>query len=109
MPRGAAAVPNTSTPRIDNFPKSPAEWAAFAALPAAERSAVYLRSIRATLLFFTVLTILGIIAAVVFTLIGINAIDQYRFHGQPVRLILTSPAGFDRLARWARTAPGSRC
>jgi hypothetical protein len=63
-------------PKIDKFPKNLAQWAAFAALPVEARSAVYLRSIRAMLLFFTVLTILGLIAGVILALVGIHVIDQ---------------------------------
>ena len=63
-------------PKPDEFPRTPAQWAAFAALPADERSAVYLRSIRAMLVFFTVLILLGIIAGVALALAGIHAIDQ---------------------------------
>ena len=61
---------------MDGFPRTPTEWSAFALLPAAERSAVYLRSIRAMLLFFTVLTVIGIAATVVLMIIGINAADN---------------------------------
>jgi len=81
-PRQSTGPRNTSNPRtisrpnVDKFPKDLAQWAAFAVLPAEARSAVYLRSIRAMLLFFTVLTILGIIAGVILTLVGIHAVDQ---------------------------------
>jgi hypothetical protein len=63
-------------PSVDRFPKSDQDWTVFSALPADVRCAAYLRSIRSMLLFFTVLTIIGIVLAVVFTLLGINAIDQ---------------------------------
>jgi hypothetical protein len=59
-------------PRIDRFPRQPEEWKAFAALPADERAAIYLRSIRAMVLFFTVLMVIGIIATIVLMLIGIS-------------------------------------
>jgi hypothetical protein len=79
-PEPAAFVPKygggVTTPTVDRFPKSAQDWAAFAALPAEVRSAAYLKSIRSMLVFFTVLTILGIVAAVVFALLGIHAIDQ---------------------------------
>jgi hypothetical protein len=65
-----------ATEKPDQFPKSPADWAAFAALPAPERSAVYLRSIRAMVLFFTVLTVLGITATLILMVIGINAANS---------------------------------
>lgn len=75
-PPGATKPPGvtpTPKPSVDKFPKSPAEWKAFAALPAVDRSAVYLRSIRAMMLFFTVLTVIGIVAGIVLALVGINA------------------------------------
>lgn len=82
VPRGAAKLPRTAPaarprptakPSVDKFPKDPAEWMAFAALPADERSAIYLRSIRAMLLFFTVLTVIGMVSTIVLLLIGIGA------------------------------------
>ena len=74
-PAPAAAAP-TALPSIDRFPKSAADWAAFATLSAADRSAAYLRSIRSMVLFFTVLAIIGIIISVLLTVLGIHAIDQ---------------------------------
>lgn len=76
-PAGSAPIP--PVPKfgpVDRVPKDPEEWRAFAKLPAADRSAAYLRSIRAMMLFFTVLTVLGLIAGVVLALIGIHAINQ---------------------------------
>lgn len=77
----AARVPlgATKQPRVvpaakpDKFPKTPAEWTAFAALPAVDRTAVYLRSIRAMVLFFTVLTVIGLTATIILMVIGINS------------------------------------
>ena len=54
--------------RVDRMPSTPDEWAAFAALPAADRTATYLRSIRSMLLFFTVLVIVGLVGVMVSTL-----------------------------------------
>ena len=51
--------------RVDRMPSTPEEWATFAALPAADRSATYLRSIRSMLLFFTVLVIVGLVGVMV--------------------------------------------
>jgi len=62
--------------RIDRYPKSAEDWRVFAALPAADRCAVYLRSIRVMLVFFVVLTVLGIIAGVVFGFEGFPAFHQ---------------------------------
>lgn len=78
-PRGATAVPrtyNAQKPSTDKFPKTPAEWTAFTALSAAERCAIYLRSIRSMMLFFTVLTVIGIIAGFILALIGIDAANS---------------------------------
>lgn len=78
-PRGAMrlpAVPPGPKPIVDRMPRDPAEWAAFAKLPAADRAAVYLRSIRTMVLFFTVITAIGLIAAVVLGLLGIAAAHQ---------------------------------
>ena len=71
-----SATPRTLRSRVDRRPRTAQEWTAFAALPAEARNAVYLRSIRAMLRFFTVLTILGIVAGVVLAILGIHAIDQ---------------------------------
>lgn len=79
--RPAASTPRALRSRVDRRPRSAQEWAVFAALPAEARSAVYLRSIRAMLRFFTVLTILGLIAGVVLALLGIHAIDQHPVTG----------------------------
>ena len=76
VPRVATKPHPVGRPKIDKFPKNLAQWTAFAALPPEARSAVYLRSIRAMLLFFTVLTVLGLIAGVVLALVGIQAVDQ---------------------------------
>ena len=79
MAAGATKQPRTTTrvkPVVDKFPKHPAEWRAFAALPADERAAIYLRSIRAMMLFFTVLTIIGIISTIVLLLIGISVAND---------------------------------
>ena len=53
--------PSVAKNDVDRMPTTPKEWEAFAALPAADRSAVYLRSIRSMLVFFTVLAVLGVI------------------------------------------------
>jgi hypothetical protein len=79
VPKGASTptrTVRTAKPTVDKFPKHPAEWRAFADLPADERSAIYLRSIRAMMLFFTVLTVIGIISTIVLLLIGINAAND---------------------------------
>lgn len=55
----------TAAKRIDTMPKMPAEWVAFAKLEPIERCAIYLRSIRAGIIFFVVLAAIGIVAAVV--------------------------------------------
>lgn len=82
MPLGAAKLPRAAAPprttpavkpTVDKFPKHPAEWKAFAALPADERSAIYLRSIRAMMLFFTVLTVIGIVSTIILLLIGTSS------------------------------------
>lgn len=57
--------PTEAKDRVDRMPSTPEEWAAFAALPAADRSAAYLRSIRSMLLFFTVLVIAGLVGVMV--------------------------------------------
>ncbi len=81
VPLGAAKLPpapaparkrSTIKPVVDKFPKHPAEWKAFADLPADERSAIYLRSIRAMVLFFTVLTVIGMVVTIILVLIGIS-------------------------------------
>ena len=63
----------TAKPRVDRFPKHLEEWKAFAALPADERAAIYLRSIRVMMLFFTVLAVIGIVSTIILLLIGISA------------------------------------
>lgn len=75
-PRKSSTPAPAAEPAVDKFPKSREEWGAFAALPAVERSAVYLRSIRGMLVFFTVLTVIGIAAAFILGMMGIHAIDQ---------------------------------
>lgn len=85
-PLGAANPAPVVTPTVDKFPKSPAEWAAFAALPAPERSAVYLRSIRAMLLFFTVLVVIGLTATIALMVIGMNS-------GSDTTTVNTNPFG----------------
>ena len=81
VPRGAAKLPRTAPaarprpvakPTVDKFPKHPEEWKAFAALPADERTAIYLRSIRAMVLFFTLLTVIGIVTTIILMLIGLS-------------------------------------
>jgi hypothetical protein len=56
--------PGTQAPgnakAIDKVPKTGAEWAAFAQFSPAGRSAAYVRSIRAMVLFFTVLALIGL-------------------------------------------------
>lgn len=79
QPASSAMHDRTGTPavpRVDAFPKSDEDWRAFATLPAAERSAVYLRSIRAMLLFFTVITVLSAAAALVLMVIAFNTTGQ---------------------------------
>jgi hypothetical protein len=82
VPRGAAKLPpapkTTRTPKqtVDKFPKDPAEWKAFAEMPAGDRAAIYLRSIRAMVLFFTILTVIGIITTTILVLVGINAANN---------------------------------
>jgi len=63
----AAAEPalGDAKDRIDRMPSTPQEWSAFAALPAQDRIATYLRSIRSMLLFFTVLGIVAVIGVLV--------------------------------------------
>ena len=51
--------------RVDRMPSSPEECAAFSTLPAADRAATYLRSIRSMVLFFTVLVIVGLVCVMV--------------------------------------------
>ena len=74
----STAAPGVSyvEPIVDKFPVAPAEWKVFAELPAADRNAVYLRSIRKMLVFLTVLVIVGLVVTVLFALAGIHAIDQ---------------------------------
>lgn len=79
-----ASATTTAVPSVDRFPKSPADWAAFAALSAADRSAAYLRSIRSMVLFFVVLTIIGIVVCVLLTMLGIHAIDQEQSTISPI-------------------------
>ena len=74
--RGPAYVSPAATPGVDKFPKNTAEWNAFAALPAEARSAVYLRSIRAMVMFFTVVSVITIVASVILVAVGINAAHQ---------------------------------
>ena len=74
---GPASRPRpTVKPTVDKFPKHPEEWKAFVVLPADERAAVYLRSIRSMMLFFTVLTVIGIVTTIVLVLIGVNAAND---------------------------------
>jgi hypothetical protein len=82
--RTPAPATTNAVPSIDRFPKSPADWAAFAALSAADRSAAYLRSIRSMVLFFVVLTIIGIVVCVLLTVLGIHAIDQEQSTISPI-------------------------
>jgi hypothetical protein len=60
---GTPAAPGqaAAADAVDKMPKTEAEWRAFAALSPAERSATYLRSIRSMILFFTVLTVIGLV------------------------------------------------
>lgn len=74
--RTVGSAPRAVRSSVDRRPRSAQEWTRFAALPAEARNAVYLRSIRAMLRFFTVLTILGLVAGIVLALVGIHAIDQ---------------------------------
>jgi len=61
-PSAAPKVAQTPTAdTVDRMPKSEAEWRAFALLSPAERSAVYLRSIRSMVMFFTVLVVVGLV------------------------------------------------
>lgn len=76
MTAPTALASGAPRPGVDRFPQTPADWRAFAGLPAPDRCAVYLRSIRSMLVFFVVLTVIGIILMVVFFLIGINAAEQ---------------------------------
>jgi|SRR5581483_4634331 len=71
----AYATP-AAKPGVDKFPKTPAEWKTFATLPSVDRAAVYLRSIRSMVMFFTVLTVLGIAATIILMVIGINAAND---------------------------------
>lgn len=74
--RTAGSAPRAVRSSVDRRPRSAQEWIAFAALTPEARNAVYLRSIRAMLWFFTILTILGLIAGIVLALVGIHALDQ---------------------------------
>jgi|GEM_PF-6617702 len=81
----AARTAPVVKPRIDRFPRQPEEWKAFAALPADERAAIYLRSIRAMMLFFTVLAVIGIVSTIILLLIGIiSANDTSTVNTYPI-------------------------
>lgn len=54
----------------------PEDNAVLARMTPEERSAVYLNSIRRMLVFFTVLTVIGLIAGVIVGIIGIQAIQH---------------------------------
>ena len=71
---GRAIGPPASA--IDRMHKSDTDRALFAALPAADRAAAYLNSIRKMMLFFVVITVIGIILGVIFTILIIHAANQ---------------------------------
>jgi hypothetical protein len=60
------ATPNQSAAAdaVAKMPKTEEEWRAFALLTPAERSAAYLRSIRSMVLFFAILTVVGLVLGV---------------------------------------------
>ncbi len=60
MTQQPGAQASSGAKAVDRMPKTDAEWAALAQLPAADRSAAYLRSIRGMVLFFTVLAVVGL-------------------------------------------------
>lgn len=80
----ATSVPAPATrpgSMLDETPTSgwtAAEKAAFAALAAEERSAAYLNSIRKMLIFFVVITVLGLISGAVFGYMEYNAINTLK-------------------------------
>jgi hypothetical protein len=74
VPQAVAGAP--AHPSLDQLPKTHPEMLVFSALPAADRCAAYLKSIRSMLVLFTVLAILGITATVIFAIMAIHAIDQ---------------------------------
>lgn len=76
MRQRTSSAPRAVRSSVDRRPRSAQDWIVFAALTPEARNAVYLRSIRAMLRFFTVLTILGLVAGIVLALVGIHAIDQ---------------------------------
>jgi hypothetical protein len=73
-PTGRAIGPASGA--IDRMHKSDTDRALFAALPAADRAAAYLNSIRKMMIFFVVITVIGIILSVVFTILIIHSADQ---------------------------------
>ena len=74
QPTGRGIGPASNA--IDRMHKSDADRALFAALPAADRAAAYLNSIRKMMVFFVVVTVVGIILSVVFTILIIHAANQ---------------------------------
>jgi hypothetical protein len=74
----AASAPNQGVAQatpvvVDRMPEDPA---VLAQMTPEERAAVYLNSIRKMLVFFTVLTVIGLIAGVIVGIIGIQAIQH---------------------------------
>lgn len=59
-----------------SFDEMPYDRSRLALLTPDERCAVYLNSIRKMMIFFTVLTILGLAAGIVIGLVGINAVHS---------------------------------
>ncbi len=73
-PTGRAIGPVSGA--IDRMHKSDTDRALFAALPAADRAAAYLNSIRKMMIFFVVVTVIGIVLSVIFTILIIHAANQ---------------------------------
>jgi len=75
-PPAATPAVAAAVPQLQGLDKMPYERTALAALTPAERAAIYLNQIRKMMVFFVILTVLGIIAGVIIGIIDINAIHN---------------------------------
>jgi hypothetical protein len=85
----ASAAPSADFAQADRWPSGSAQARALMEGDAAARIAVYVRSMRNMMIFFVVITVIALIAAVVLGIVDVAAINSLRQQDQG-----TLPTGY---------------